>query len=345
TLTLGSVPINLTNFTGAYGAFAQEGELNPPTTILEIRDRNNRVIYTREDNGPTVTNPMTAAEAYLPHFILEGNTDPDRNLLWGERAQLNTADGQRRPAGFKTGTTNDFRDVSGFGYVPGSLTTGVWMGNNNQESLSNEFSGGLFSADGPLFLWEEFMDLALNNPWDWNGGQPVPQTSFEQPAGIVNAPVCRFSGMAATNRCGEIIELPFLEGTVPALDNVHPRGCLDLEQYVASATPDRPENWIEAADTWSDRVVNGQTGARGDPADYQDDERVLFAITPLYGEGGFPSVCGERVARPRPTPSPSAAPSPTPPPDDGGGGGGGGGGPPGGGGGPPVPTLPPEDGD
>jgi membrane peptidoglycan carboxypeptidase len=328
-LALGAVPVNLTNMTQAYSTFAQQGELNPATTIIEIRDRDNRVIYTREDNGPTVSQPMTAAEAYLPHYILEGNTDPARNLLWGERAQLNTPDGQRRPAGFKTGTTNEFRDVSGFGYVPGSLTTGVWMGNNNQESLSNEFSGGLFSADGPLFLWHEFMDLAINNPWDWNGGEPVPQTSFDQPEGIVEANVCRFSGMAATNTCGQTITLPFLEGTVPALDNVHTRGCLDLEQYVSQATPDRPDEWIEAADTWSDRLVNGQTGARGDPADYVDNPRVQFAISPLYGERGFPSVCGERVARPSPSPSPS----PSPP----GGGGGGGGGRPG-----PSPTPPPD---
>ena len=46
--------------------------------------------------------------------------------------------------------------------------------------------------------------------------------------------------------------------------------------------------------------MNGQTGASGDPASYQDDLRVRFAIAPLYGERGFPSVCGERVARPRP---------------------------------------------
>ncbi len=144
------------------------------------------------------------------------------------------------------------------------------MGNNNQESLSNEFSGGLFSADGPLFLWQEFMELALNNPWDWNGQAPVPQTTFDQPAGIVQAPVCRFSGMSATNNCGQIITLPFLEGTVPPLDNVHFRGCLDLEQYVAQSIPKRPDNWIVAADTWSDRLVNGQTGSRGDPANYQD---------------------------------------------------------------------------
>ena len=29
------------------------------------------------------------------------------------------------------------------------------------------------------------MTRALNEPWDWNGQKPVPQTSFEQPEGIV----------------------------------------------------------------------------------------------------------------------------------------------------------------
>ena len=52
--------------------------------------------------------------------------------------------------------------MSGFGYVPGSLVTGVWMGNNNQEPLSNALGQGLFSADGPLYLWHDFMEIALN---------------------------------------------------------------------------------------------------------------------------------------------------------------------------------------
>lgn len=341
-LALGSIPLNLTNMTQAYSSFAQEGEVNPATTILEIRNRDGRVIYTREDDGPAQLNPMTPAEAYLPHWILEGNTDPDRNALWGERAQLNTPDGERRPAGFKTGTTNEFRDVSGFGYVPGSLVTGVWMGNNNQESLSNVLGEGLFSADGPLFLWEEFMSRALNEPWDWNDQEPVGQTSFDQPNGIVTAEICRWSGLAATSQCGETMTMPFLEGTVPSADNVHPRGCLDLELYLEQATPERPENWIEAAETWANRMVNGQTGARGDPADHPDDEDVRFAISPIYGESGFPSICGERRAPPR-TPRPPAAPEPSEPPDDdeGGGGGGGGRGGGGGGGGGPKPTTPP----
>ncbi len=311
-LALGSIPVNLTNMTQAYTTFAQQGELHPATTIIEIRDKNNRVVYTREDNGPAVSQPMTAAEAYLPHFILESNTDPERNVLWGDRTDLYTTDGQRRPAGFKTGTTNDFRDVSAFGYVPGSLTTGVWMGNNNQESMSSVLGQGLFSADGPLYLWEEFMELALNQPWNWNNQTPVGQTSFAQPAGIVTAEVCRWSGMAATGECGPTITLPFLEGTVPPADIVHSRGCLDLELYEAQATPNRPDEWITAADTWSDRLVNGQTGAIGDPGEYQDDERVQFQIAPIYGESGFPSVCGEVVFVPTPAPVPSAEPPPPP---------------------------------
>jgi membrane peptidoglycan carboxypeptidase len=332
-LALGSVPMNLTNMTQAYGVFANQGELQTNTTIREIRNRDGRIIYTREDDAPEASKPMTAAEAYLIHYILEGNTDASRNLLWGDRANLFTPDGQRRPAGFKTGTTNDFRDVSGFGYVPGSLVTGVWMGNNNQEPMSNVLGQGLFSADGPLFLWEEFMRRALNEPWAWNGEQPVGQTSFDRPDGVVLADVCRWTGLSATNGCGKIITLPFLEGTVPPLDYVHPAGCLDLELYVSTATPDRPSNWIAAADTWSDRQVNGQTGAVGNPGAYQTDPRVRFAISPIYGESGFPSICGERVA-PTPGPSPSEGPdaSGEPKPSDGGPGRGGGGGGGGGGG-------------
>ena len=61
-----------------------------------------------------------------------------------------------------------------------ALTTGVWMGNNNQEPMSNVLGQGLFSADGPLYLWNEFMTRALNEPWAWNDQTPVGQTSFDQ---------------------------------------------------------------------------------------------------------------------------------------------------------------------
>jgi hypothetical protein len=165
------------------------------------------------------------------------------------------------------------------------------------------------------------MSVALNQPWDWNGQQPVPQTSIEQPEGIVTAAVCRWSGMAATNACGRTITVPFLEGTVPPLDNVH-QGCLNLEAYVSQAVPNRPDNWVNAADRWSDRAVNGQFGGSANPNDSRNPN-LANTIAPLYGEGGLPDVCGERVAPtpgpepspdPNATPAPPGAPTPAPPP-------------------------------
>jgi membrane peptidoglycan carboxypeptidase len=303
------VPVNLTNMTGAYSVFAQQGVLHPPTTILEIRDRDNRVIYRLDDNGPKPSRPLTQAEAYLTHWIIQGNTDPELNVLWGPTAELVDQNGNRREAGFKTGTTNDFRDVSGFGYVPGGLVTGVWMGNNNLEPLSNALGEGLFSADGPLYLWHDFMETALNRPWDWNGKRPVGLTTFAQPDGIVTADVCRFSGMSETDDCGETIKVPFLDGTVPPPDNVHSDGCFDIAQEIRD-DPRRPIEWVDSAQEWADRYVNGQTGSIGDPTELKEHSSYRLAIAPVLGNSGFGGpICGHVLA----TPKPSKTPKPTGP--------------------------------
>ena len=313
TLTLGSVPVNLTNMTGAYGVFAQKGVLNPPTTIIEIRDRNNRVVYTREDDAPAQTRPMTAAEAYLTHWILDGNTNPEVNPIWGPNSRLVDRNGQRRSAGFKTGTTNDFKDVSGFGYVPGSLVTGVWMGNSNGDPMSTEF-GGVFSADGPMYMWHDFMEIALNRKWDWNGNKPVPQTTFDRPEGVVMEEVCKFSGMSPTPQCGETREMPFLEGTVPPPDNVHPNGCFDIELAVRQDDR-RPIEWVESAESWANRYVNGRTGSVGDPTKLKENPDYHLAIAPLAGNNGFGgSICGDVIRTPRPDPTDrSRGPKPSEP--------------------------------
>jgi membrane peptidoglycan carboxypeptidase len=312
-LGLGTVPVNLTNFTQAYSAFAQQGTLHPATAIIEIRDRDGDIVYSREANGPEPTQPLTPAEAYLTHWIIEGNTNPATNLLWGPRAQLFDPAGNRRHAGFKTGTTDDFKDVSGMGYIPGSLTVGVWMGNAGGQPMSNALGQGLFSADGPLYLWHDFMDIAVNRPWDWNNKTPVPNQDFARPAGVTMASVCRFSGMSPGGGCGQTITVPFLDGTVPAVDNVHhadewhPKGCFDIVQYVSQNG--RPQNWINAAAAWADKVNNGRRATSGSQ----------YAVAPLYGTSGFGGpICG-RVTAPPPTPTPSPGechgnncPTPTP---------------------------------
>jgi membrane peptidoglycan carboxypeptidase len=314
TLALGSVPVNLTNMTGAYGVFAQQGVLHQPTTIREIRDRDNRVIYSLKDDGPKPTKPMTKGEAYLTHWILEGNTNPETNVLWGSRAELRDQNGVRRHAGFKTGTTNDFRDVSGFGYVPGSLVTGVWMGNSNQEPLSNALGQGLFSADGPLYMWHDFMEIALNRKWDWNDRQPVPQTDFPQPEGVTMETVCKYSGMAATNSCGQTREIPFLEGTVPPPDNLHSTGCFDIVQAVRNDDR-RPQEWIDSAQEWANRLVNGQLGSVGDPTELKEHPEYRLAIAPVLGNPGYGQpICGQRIFTPKPSESERPRPGESKPP-------------------------------
>ena len=248
---------------------------------------------------------MTQAEAYLTHYILEGNTDPERNLLWGERAQLSTPDGQRRPAGFKTGTTNDFRDVSGFGYVPGSLTTGVWMGNNNQEPMSNEFSGGLFSADGPLFLWHEFMDLALNQPWDWNEQTPGRPDELPRARGDRERrglPLDRHVRdqrlRHARSRCRSSRARSRRSTTSTAR--------LPRPRAVRGPGSERPEQLDRRRrHVVRPRSSTARPGRAATPPSTRTTSNVRFAIAPLYGESGFPAVCGERVARPREPDPPS----------------------------------------
>jgi len=304
TLALGSVPVNLTQATQAYEMFAGQGTIHPATTIREIRDRNGRLIYSLDDNGPKPLKPVTPAEAYLTHWILESNTDPSRNIYWGPTAELTdqlNGGGTRRHAGVKTGTTNNFKDVTTFGYLPGSIVTGVWMGNNNQEPMADN----LFAATGPLYLWHEFMNLAINKPWDWNGKKIVPQTDFPQPSGVTMGTVCRWTGFAPSSTCGRTVTVPFLDGTQPGTDTSWNNGCLDLVRFVQ--TQGRPDTWASAAKTFEDRVVNRQWGGSGNFTGANvDPSKVKFPIAPIPGERGFPALCGTKVA----TPTPSATPNP-----------------------------------
>ncbi|HEY8180069.1 MAG TPA: hypothetical protein VIH33_06675, partial [Candidatus Limnocylindria bacterium] len=175
-------------------------------------------------------------------------------------------------------------------------------------------------ADGPLYLWHDFMEIALNRKWDWNGRKPVPQTDFTQPSGVTMQTVCKFSGMLPGN-CGETRQLPFLEGTVPPVDNVHTKGCFDVVQEVAQDDR-RPQEWIDAADNWASRYVNRQTGSSGDPTLLKENPGYHLQIAPVLGNTGFGSpICGEVIF----TPKPDKTPEPSGGHGNGGGGGGGGG--------------------
>ncbi len=192
-LTLGGGEVRLLELAAAYGALANGGYRVDPVYILEVRDRDGRVLY--EWTPPIHDRPVLDPRvAYLITDILSDNDA--RIPSFGPASALNIG----RTAAAKTGTTTDFRDNWTVGYTP-NLVAGVWVGNADNSTMV-EVSG--ISGAGPI--WHEFMRRVLL-------GQP--ELEFPVPQGLVRAEVCVTSGLLPTEYCPRTRWEWFIEGTVP----------------------------------------------------------------------------------------------------------------------------------
>ncbi len=133
----------------------------PPYLIERIEDARGNVIYDHATDAPEPEQVLSAASAYLVTDILADNTDPATNPLWGPRFQLQTADGGRRPATLKTGTTNDFRDLQAVGYLaPDPDPDGPRARSSpacGSATATSRPIQDVFAADGPTFIWHDYM--------------------------------------------------------------------------------------------------------------------------------------------------------------------------------------------
>lgn len=147
TLVLGGGEVTLLDMTSAYGAFAQDGILYAPLSVLKVEDSAGSVI---EDNSqPSGNQVLTPDIAEKINDIL---SDPVARAPLGENDLL-TFPG--RDVAVKTGTTNDYKDAWTIGYTP-NLAVGIWAGNNDNKSMVKKVSGFIV---GPA--WHEFMQYAL----------------------------------------------------------------------------------------------------------------------------------------------------------------------------------------
>jgi penicillin-binding protein 1A len=76
-----------------------------------------------------------------------------------------------RPVAGKTGTSQDYRDAWFIGFTA-ELTTGVWVGNDDNTPMNKVTGGSL-----PTRIWHDFMALALAG----KPPQPLPVPSGEMP--------------------------------------------------------------------------------------------------------------------------------------------------------------------
>ncbi|TSC87008.1 MAG: 1A family penicillin-binding protein [Parcubacteria group bacterium Gr01-1014_8] len=146
TLVLGGGEVTLLEMTGAYAGYANDGILNPPTGILEIKEGED-VLEKYEDKGSRVVEPQIART--LNDVLSDDNA---KIPAFGANSAL-TVPGHNVAA--KTGTTNDYRDAWIIGYTPG-LAAGAWAGNNDNSVMEKKVAGFIIAP-----IWNEFMRYAL----------------------------------------------------------------------------------------------------------------------------------------------------------------------------------------
>jgi membrane peptidoglycan carboxypeptidase len=179
---LGTVEVRPLDMTAAFGAFGNGGKVTQPRYILKVLGPRGEVIY--EAGKPVTTQVWRPATAYIMADILAGNTNRAVNPAWGEVFELrNTRDGSRREAAVKTGTTNDLKDYSTYGFLPmpngkkqPALAVGVWYGNSDSSSPNLGFLR--YSLDNAGQTWVAFVR-------DYMNGKPAP--GFKRPQSVIQA--------------------------------------------------------------------------------------------------------------------------------------------------------------
>ncbi len=206
--TLGTHPIDMIS---AYGAIANGGVMMPRHTILAIYDRQGNQVWPLTNAKVAGQRVISRQTAYIVTDILAGNTDPSVNPFWAKwRVTDGVTSSKVRQAAYKTGTTQDNRDVLADGYLPmpadkslPALAVGVWMGNSD-----NTPNNGRLSLEASAPLWSAIMS-------DVAKGMPIDHFARTKPKGITTAKVDAFSGMKPGPGTRKTITEMFLPGTEP----------------------------------------------------------------------------------------------------------------------------------
>ncbi len=188
-IALGTEQVNLMELTAAYCTFANGGIRPEPYGIRRIEDKNGKVL---EENSPQSTVALTAQTAYLMVDLLRAviTSGTGRGAL-----------GLGRPAGGKTGTNQDLKDLWFVGFTP-DLACGAWMGYDDFTSMGKHFT----AASKVVPWWTEFMKKAH---------QGLPVRNFDVPPDIVFAKIDADTGMLALPTCPKVTLAAFKKGTDP----------------------------------------------------------------------------------------------------------------------------------
>ena len=194
-----------------------------PATSSRSRDPGARSSTRPASRSTTqVWSPQTA---YIISDILKGNADPSENAAWANTfAMYNTKNGSRRELAVKTGTTNNLKDYSTYGFLPRpnkenqpALAVGVWYGNSNSRA-PNITNPVIYSMANAGETWHAFVSRYMK-------GKPAP--TFKPPkSGVVTASVRTPAGtrrelfIRGTQPGGsKQVDAPYSCGSIGSLEN------------------------------------------------------------------------------------------------------------------------------
>lgn len=144
-MALGDQGITVLEHTSGYATFASGGKRVQGYGIIELRNSQDEVVYSRQTDEPSAKqvfdrSAVETLNEMLSHVITEGT---------GRAAALDFTS----VAG-KTGTSSDYRDAWFLGYT-GQYVTGVWFGNDSFTSMNRVTGGAL-----PARTWNAYMTAA-----------------------------------------------------------------------------------------------------------------------------------------------------------------------------------------
>jgi penicillin-binding protein 1A len=143
-VALGAVEITLEEQVASYSVFPNDGIRVAPRLIRKVSNADGVTLW---EDPPAVKEVISQQTARDMMSMLRTVT---RSGTGAAAAQLN------HPLGGKTGTTSDYTDAWFLGFSP-SITCGVWVGYDNNQSLGEKETG----AKAALPIWMNVMRTAI----------------------------------------------------------------------------------------------------------------------------------------------------------------------------------------
>jgi len=179
---IGNLESDLRTLTSAYTIFPNQGRRVPPSAISHIANQaGDTFLRTAIDGQPVVTTGAAVQVSKLLQKVMEpgGTASSARDL------------GFRKPAGGKTGTTNDFHDAWFIGFTD-TVTCGVWIGLDTPAPIVSQG----YASRLALPVWIDVLRACEDLGY--------PAGHFDPKLPLAEVTLCRLTGKFATTRCREL---------------------------------------------------------------------------------------------------------------------------------------------